>query len=356
MSKIKLGVIFGGVSTESDLSVWSIQNVLSELDKEKYEIFPIYIGKNRKWYKFLETKKIELGEEIKNKEEITNVFKYLEDLDVIFPGLSGINGEDGSIQGLLELINKPYVGCGILGSGLGLDKAYTKIIFEKAGLKQAKYEYIRKYKEKYFYVDKEFNQELLDIDDILVKIKKNLKFPLFVKPSNSGSSFGITKVIQEEKLKSAIEYASKFDSKIVIEEGIDGREVECAVFGNEEIIASGVGEIKFAEDFYTYSEKFINADKNEIKADISKELTEKIRAQAIKAFKAIDGRGLSRVDFFIENKTNEIIINEINTMPGFTKNSMYPKLFEEYGICLKDLLDKIINLAFENHKSKNYKF
>ena len=200
MSKIKLGVIFGGVSTESDLSVWSIQNVLSELDKEKYEIFPIYIGKNRKWYKFLETKKIELGEEIKNKEEITNVFKYLENLDVIFPGLSGINGEDGSIQGLLELINKPYVGCGILGSGLGLDKAYTKIIFEKAGLKQAKYEYIRKYKEKYFYVDKEFNQELLDIDDILVKIKKNLKFPLFVKPSNSGSSFGITKVIQEEKM------------------------------------------------------------------------------------------------------------------------------------------------------------
>ena len=181
MSKIKLGVIFGGVSTESDLSVWSIQSVLNELDKEKYEIFPIYIGKNRKWYKFLETKRIELGEEIKNKEEITNVFKYLENLDVIFPGLSGINGEDGSIQGLLELINKPYVGCGILSSGLGLDKAYTKIIFEKAGLKQAKYIYIRKYKEKYFYVDKEFNQELLDIDDILVKIKKNLKFQVFVK-------------------------------------------------------------------------------------------------------------------------------------------------------------------------------
>ena len=179
-----------------------------------------------------------------------------------------------------------------------MDKAYTKIIFEKAGLKQAKYEYIRKYKEKYFYMDKELNQELLDIDDILVKIKKNLKFPVFVKPSNSGSSFGITKVIKEENLKSAIEYASKFDSKIIIEEGIDGWEVECAVYGNEEVIASGVGEIKLTEDFYTYSEKFLNADKNEVKADISKELTEKIRAQAIKAFKAIDGKGLSRVDFF----------------------------------------------------------
>jgi len=352
MSKIKIGVIFGGVSTESDLSVWSVQSILKELDKEKYEVFPIYIGKNRKWYKFLEKKRLELGEEIKNKEEIQNVFKYLEDLDVIFPALSGIGGEDGSIQGLLELINKPYVGCGILASGLGLDKAYSKIIFEKAGLKQTKYECIRKFKEKYFYIDKEFNQELLDIDDILVKIKNNLKFPLFVKPSNSGSSFGITKVIQEEKLKSAIENASKFDSKILIEEGIDGREVECAVFGNEEVIASGVGEIKFTEDFYTYSAKFVNAEKNEVKADISKELTEKIRAQAIKAFKAIGGRGLSRVDFFIENKTNEIIINEINTMPGFTKNSMYPKLFEECGICLKDLLNKIIDLAFENHNQK----
>ena len=163
MNKIKLGLIFGGTSTERDISVCSASTMLKELDKEKYELFPIYIGKNGKWFKYLEKeqKQLQLGEEIENKEEIDNVLKYLESMDVIFPLLHGLNGEDGSIQGLLQLINKPYVGNGILASSLGMDKAYTKIIFEKAGFKQAKYEYIRKYKEKYFYIDKELNQELL---------------------------------------------------------------------------------------------------------------------------------------------------------------------------------------------------
>lgn len=348
MKKTKLGLIFGGISTESDLTVWSAQVLLKNLDKEKYEVFPIYLGKDRKWYKYLETQYLDLGDELKNKEEILNIIKYLEDLDVIFPHVCGKGGEDGTIQGLIQSINKPYVGCGILASCLGLDKAYAKIIFEKAGFKQAKYEYIRKYKDRYYYVDKKMNQELLDIDEILFKIKQNLKFPLYVKPSNSGSSFGITKVFVEENLKSAIENASKFDSKILIEEEVKGREVECAVLGNEEVLASGVGEIKYTEDFYTYSEKFTKTEPNtEAKADLSKELTDKIRALAIKAFKAIDGRGLSRVDFFIEKKTNEIYINEINTMPGFSTHSMYPQLFEASGISFKELLNKIIDLAFE---------
>ena len=253
---------------------------------------------------------------------------------------------------MLEILNKPYVGCGILASGLGLDKAYTKVIFEKAGFKQTKYEYIRKYKEKYFYIDKEFNQELLNIDDIIIKIKKNLKFPLFVKPSNSGSSIGISKVIKEEDLKPAIEYASKFDKKILIEEGVKGKEVVCAVLGNEEVVASGVGEIRFLGDFYNFNSKYLHPLDKKLKADIPDELAEKIRAQAIKAFKAIDGKGLSRIDFFIEEKTNEIIINEINTMPGFTKSSWYAKLFKAYGICWKDLINKFIDLAIENHKNK----
>ena len=208
--------------------------------------------------------------------------------------MAGVYGKDGTMQGLIESINKPYVGCEVLSSCIGADKVYSKIIFEKAGLKQAKYEYIRKYKEKYYYVDKEFNQVLLDINEIIVKIKNNLEFPLFVKPSNSGSSIGITKVLTEENLKSAIEEASKFDSKILIEEGIEGKEVECAVLGNEEVIASGVGEIKFEGGFYTFTEKFNKPNKNAIKANISKELADKIRSQAIKAFKAIDGKGLSR--------------------------------------------------------------
>lgn len=351
MKKTKLGLIFGGISTESDLTVWSAQVLLKNLDKEKYEVFPIYLGKDRKWYKYLETQYLDLGDELKNKEEILNIIKYLEDLDVIFPHVCGKGGEDGTIQGLIQSINKPYVGCGILASCLGLDKAYAKIIFEKAGFKQAKYEYIRKYEDRYYYVDKNMNQELLDIDEILFKIKQNLKFPLYVKPSNSGSSFGITKVFVEENLKSAIENASKFDSKILIEEEVKGREVECAVLGNEEVLASGVGEIKYTEDFYTYSEKFTKTEPNtEAKADLSKELTDKIRALAIKAFKAIDGRGLSRVDFFIEKKTNEIYINEINTMPGFSTHSMYPQLFEASGISFKELLNKIIDLALKNHK------
>ena len=353
MNKIKLGFIFGGPSTESDISLCSASDILKELDKEKYEIFPIYIGKNGKWYKYLETKKLQLGEEVKKKEELENVFKYLQDLDVIFPLLHGLNGEDGSIQGLLQLINKPYVGSGILASALGMDKAYAKIIFEKAGFKQTKYEYIRKYKEKYFYINKKLEQELLDIDDILIKIKKNLKFPLFVKPSNSGSSIGITKVTKEEYLKSAIENAEKFDSKILIEEGVDGKEVVCAVLGNEEIVASGVGEIQYLEEFYTFSAKYLNPMENILKADISNDLVEKVRAQAIKAYKAIDGKGLSRVDFFIDKKTNDIIINEINTMPGFTRSSWYAKLFKAYGISYKDLMNKIIDLAIENHK-KNF--
>jgi D-alanine-D-alanine ligase len=351
MKKIKLGVISGGISTESDLTVLSAQTILKNIDKEKYEVFPIYLGKDRKWYKYIETQ-YKLGDELKYKKEIVNILEYLEGLDVILPHVCGKGGEDGTIQGLIQSINKPYVGCGILASCLGLDKAYAKIIFEKAGIKQAKYEYIRKYKERYFYVDKNMNQELLDIDEILLKIKQNLKFPLFVKPSNSGSSFGITKVFVEENLKSAIENASKFDSKILIEEEVKGREVECAVLGNEEVLASGVGEVKFTEDFYTYSEKFIKPEtNNQVKADISKELTDKIRALAVKAFKAIDGRGLSRVDFFIEKETNEIYINEINTMPGFITNSMYPLLFEAAGISCKELLNKIIDLAFESHKN-----
>jgi len=351
MKKAKLGLIFGGISTESDLTLWSAQAILKNLDKEKYEVFPIYLGKDRKWYKYLETQYLDLGEELKNKQEIKNIIDYLEDLDIIFPHVCGKGGEDGTIQGLIQSINKPYVGCGILASCLGLDKAYAKIIFEKAGIKQAKYEYIRKYEDRYYYIDKNMNQELLDIDEILLKIKQNLKFPLYVKPSNSGSSFGITKVFSEENLKQAIEDASKFDSKILIEEEVKGREVECAVLGNEEILASGVGEIKYSEDFYTYSEKFTKKEPNTVvKADLSKDLIDKIRSLAIKAFKAIDGRGLSRVDFFIENKTNEIFINEINTMPGFSTHSMYPQLFEAAGISFKELLNKIIDLALEGYQ------
>lgn len=350
MEKKKLGVIFGGMSTENEVSVVSANSVLNNLDKNKYEIYPIYIEKDGTWYQyddFQEERK--LGEAVHHKKKIQDVIGYLQNLDILFPVLHGLYGEDGTIQGLFELLKKPYVGCGVLASSVGMDKVYTKIVFDRAGLKQAKYEYIKKHKDNYIYIDNEFNEEIAELDPIVEKIIKNLKFPMFIKPSNSGSSVGINKAKNKEELKQAIEYASKYDNKILIEEGIVGREVECAVLGNEEVIASCVGEIKPAEEFYSYDAKYKNEEsKTEIPANIPEELSNEIRKQAIKAFKSIDGKGLSRVDFFIEKGTNEIYINEINTMPGFTSISMYPKLFKESEVDYKDLLDKIIDLALEN--------
>lgn len=346
MEKIKVGVIFGGESTENEVSVVSANSILNNLDTEKYDIYPIYIDKEGTWWEYEKQNHIKLGTKIRNKKLIENERKYLNQLDVIFPVLHGKHGEDGTIQGFFELIGLPYVGCQVLSSSIGMDKAYSKIIFEKAGLKQADYEYIRKYKDKYIYVNKEFEEEILSLEEVAKKVSKELKYPMFVKPSNAGSSVGINKAKNFEQLKDYIEIASQFDNKILIEQGINGREIECAVLGNEEVIASCLGEIKPAEEFYSYNAKYNNEDsKTIIPEDLPKEISEEIRKQAIKAFKAIDGKGLARVDFFVERKSNEIYINEINTMPGFTSISMYPKLFEKSGISYKELLDKLIELA-----------
>lgn len=351
MEKERLGVIFGGMSTENEVSVVSANSVIKNLDREKYEIYPIYIDKNGIWYEYSDLQEErKLGEKVDKKNKISDIIGYLKKLDILFPILHGLYGEDGTIQGLFELLKKPYVGCGVLASSVGMDKVYTKVIFEKAGLNQAKYEYVRKYNEKYIYMDSKFNEQVMTLDGVVEKIFKNLKFPMFIKPSNSGSSVGINKAKSKEELKQAIEYASKFDNKILIEEGIIGREVECAVLGNEEVTASCVGEVKSAEEFYSYDAKYNNEEsKTEIPANISEELSVEIRNQAIKAFKAIDGKGLSRVDFFIENGTNKIYINEINTLPGFTSISMYPKLFEASGVSYKELLNKLIELSKEKY-------
>ena len=350
MKKLKLAVVFGGTSSEHDVSIVSGTSVIKNLNKEKYDITPIYISKDGKWYIY--TKSIEkidiltIGEEINEKEQIENLEETLRFFDVVFPVLHGLGGEDGSIQGIFEMFNVPYVGCGILASSIGMDKAYTKIIFEKANIKQAKYEYIKKHNENYIYVDKEFNETILSLNEICKIINKNLKYPVFVKPSNSGSSVGINKAKNDQELKNAIEYAGKYDKKILIEEGLVGKEVECAVLGNEDVISSCVGEVIPAEEFYSFNAKYKNSQsKVLIPADLPKEMSNEIRKIAIKAFKAIDGKGLSRIDFFANEKTEEIYISEINTLPGFTKISMYPKLFENIGIPYSELLDKLINLA-----------
>lgn len=350
MSKIKLGVIFGGMSTEHDVSVVSGTSVIKNLNKEKYDIYPIYISKEGVWNKYLkktnEIDILKIGNIPEEIEKIEDVLEVLKSFDVVFPVLHGKYGEDGSIQGLFELIKIPYVGCGIISSSVGMDKAYTKVIFEKAKILQAKYVYIRKCDDEYIYVDEEFNEARYKLNALDKKIEEKLKYPMFIKPSNSGSSVGINKAENPEELKKYIEHAGKYDNKILIEENIVGREVECAVLGNEKVIASCVGEVLSAEDFYTFDAKYKNVKSlTQIPANIEIEKQNEIKELAIKAFKAINGKGLSRVDFFIEEGTDRVYINEINTLPGFTQISMYPKLFENEGISYRELLDRLIELA-----------
>lgn len=350
MSKIKVGVVFGGMSTEHDVSIVSGTSVAKKLNDKKYEVYPIYIDNNGGWHKCLDiSKKYEVGDKIENIEKIENIIEYLKEMDVIFPVLHGLYGEDGTIQGLFELLKKPYVGCKVMGSSIAMDKIYAKIIFDKAKIKQAKYEYVKKDKNEYIYVDKDFNETKKDLKQICKIIEKNIEYPMFIKPSNSGSSVGINKAENIEELEEYIEYASRFDRKIVIEETLVGREIECSILGNEDVKASCIGEILPAENFYTFDAKYKNSEsKLNIPAQISKDLTDRVRETAIKAFKAIDGKGFARVDFFVNDKTNEIYINEINTLPGFTEISMYPKLWEQVGVDYSELLDKLINLALEN--------
>lgn len=346
----KVGVIFGGVSSEHDISVISGTSIINHLDDKKYDIYPIYIDKSGNWYKYFDADKkiLGIGDNVKVSEKIENVAEYLKQLDVVFPVLHGLYGEDGTIQGLFELLQIPYVGCNVLSSCVGMDKVYTKAIFEKSKINQAKYIYIRKYNESYIYIDNQFNEKILSLDDITSLVAKILGFPLFIKPSNSGSSIGINKANTIEELKNSIQYASQFDKKILIEEFINAREVECAVLGNEDVKASCVGEILPAEEFYTFDAKYRNSNSNLcIPAKLPKEVSEQIRLLAIKAFKAIDGKGLARVDFFVNKEDNNIYINEINTLPGFTNISMYPKLWEESGISYSDLLDKLIELSLD---------
>ena len=333
MKKIKLGIIYGGLSTEHEVSINSAKSIIDNIDKDKYEIYKIYIDKKGNWYK--------------EDNKIDNVFDYLRNLDVIFPVLHGLYGEDGTIEGLFELLGVPYVGCNVLSSSICMDKIYTKMILDKIGIDTAKYIYVKKAKDKYIYIDNTFEEKELSLEEISLLVEDSLSFPVFVKPSRSGSSIGINKAHNKEELIKYIKYASGFDSKILIEENIIGRELECAILGNDLVEASPIGEILPKGEFYSYNAKYIDDSETLIPNDIDKILYDKIRSVAVKAYKALDCRGLSRVDFFLEKDTNRIILNEINTMPGFTTISMYPKLWESIGISYKELLDKLINLALE---------
>ena len=333
---MKVCVIYGGMSTEHEVSLQSSKNVIDNLDKDKYKIYPVFIDKNGEW--------------IHNDKKLKDIVEFLSKMDVVFPVLHGKNGEDGTIQGMLELLKIPYVGCNVLSSSLCMDKVYAKFMFEKANINQAKYIYI---KDENIYVNEELDETRLENDEIVKLVEEKLKFPVFVKPANSGSSVGVKKANNGPELIVALQNASIYDRKVLIEEEIVGKEVECAVLGNNFPQASTVGEIIAADTFYTYDAKYNNKEsKIKIPANIDEAKIDEIRKIAVKAFKALDCVGLARVDFFVQKDTNKVYLNEINTMPGFTEISMYPKLWEYSGLSYKELLNKLIECALDNVKRK----
>ena len=333
---MKVCVIYGGMSTEHEVSLQSSKNVIDNLDKGKYKIYPVFIDKNGEW--------------IHNDKKLKDIVEFLSKMDVVFPVLHGKYGEDGTIQGMLELLKIPYVGCNVLSSSLCMDKVYAKFMFEKANINQAKYIYI---KDENIYVNEELDETRLENDEIVKLVEEKLKFPVFVKPANSGSSVGVKKANNGPELIVALQNASIYDRKVLIEEEIVGKEIECAVLGNNFPQASTVGEIIAADTFYTYDAKYNNKEsKIKIPANIDEAKIDEIRKIAVKAFKALDCVGLARVDFFVQKDTDKVYLNEINTMPGFTEISMYPKLWEYSGLSYKELLNKLIECALDNVKRK----
>lgn len=353
--KLRVGILFGGKSGEHDVSLLSATSVMESMDLDRYEVIPIGIDRNGEW---------QIGEAslqmltgvmkedthqqiasnlpslIKDQKQMSTFF-HQKTIDVVFPVLHGTYGEDGTIQGFLEIANIPYVGAGVLASAVGMDKVITKKLFAQAGLPQAKYVYFRR------------SEFLQHEEDVIKRIEEELGYPCFVKPANLGSSVGISKASDRDELRQAIQLAAKYDVKIVVEEFVSAREIEVAVLGNHQPQASVPGEIISSNDFYDYHAKYLDGkSKLQIPAKLSESTIQKIQKMAVEAFQAIDGSGLSRVDFFVCPEDERILINEINTMPGFTAFSMYAKLWEYSGLSYPDLVNRLINFALERHQEK----
>ena len=357
--KIKVAILFGGRSAEHEVSLESAINVINAVDKDKYE--PVLIGIDRQgtWFrnenallllKSGNPDRIQLDKG--NREvalmsskdrgqllDLTNR-ERVEPIDVIFPVLHGPYGEDGSVQGLSRLANVPCVGAGILGSAVCMDKDVTKRILREAGIAVAEFVTVR---------------GKGDLKGQIEEIEKTLIYPLFVKPANMGSSVGISRVTNLDELKPAIDLAFKYDAKVVVEQEIPGREIECSVLGNETPIASVPGEIVTKEGFYSYDSKYTDEDGAVliIPADIEPETIERIQTTALRAFERLECSGMARVDMFLSDH-GEIYVNEINSIPGFTRISMYPKLWEASGISYPDLIDRLISLAIEDFERRNH--
>ena len=358
--KLRVGVIFGGRSGEHEVSLRSAESVINAMDRSKYEIVPIGITGEGRWLISQDATAM-LPQAVMDstqprqvaiigdptKQGLTRLDKgnhslSSERLDAVFPVLHGTYGEDGTIQGLLEMAGVPYVGCGVLASATGMDKVAMKQLFAHAGLTTIEYEWF-------------LRSTWEDRPAVVInRVSRALGFPVFVKPANLGSSVGISKASTKQELRDAIDDAARYDRKIIVERAVDGREIELSVLGNENPIASLPGEVSTGHEFYDYEDKYIdNASRTEVPARLSKKITARLQRDALLAFQAIDGSGLARVDFFVEHKTDRVIINEINTMPGFTSISMYPKLWEASGISYSDLIDRLIQLAIERHRDKS---
>src|SRR5579859_983008 len=385
MKKLRVGILFGGRSGEHEVSLLSAASVLNAIDKQKYEVVPIGITKEGRWLTDSHAERLLRGENASTEggrhlragdpeatpgavvlakgeavivppvpqahglvpfESAAVATQKGIDVDVIFPVLHGTFGEDGTIQGLLELADIPYVGAGVLGSAAGMDKDIMKHLFAGAGLPMVKHVTILR------------GQWEKEPKKVTKLVESRLKYPLFVKPANLGSSVGISKAHDRKELGPAIATAADYDRKIVIEEGVGGkkrkaRELECAVLGNDEPRASVVGEIIPGAEFYDYNAKYIDeGSRPEIPAKISKKQIKQVQEMAVRAFQAVDCSGLARVDFLMDPKSGKIYINEINTMPGFTSISMYPKMWAASGLGYPELIDRLIQLGLERHAEK----
>ncbi|AOZ93537.1 D-alanine--D-alanine ligase [Paenibacillus crassostreae] len=355
MNKSRVGLVYGGKSGEHEVSLQTAFAVMNAFDYNKYDIIPFYITKKGEWLKGeVRQSPFEKIEDLKlmnhsegSQAALAVLFSRLNDgessatLDLMFPLLHGTFGEDGTIQGLFEMANMPYVGAGVLASAAGMDKVVMKKLFAEAGLPQVGYRYFTR------------SQWMHDSYEIIVGVEDHLGYPCFVKPANLGSSVGISKAKDRDELERAINFALRYDIKVIVEEFVDAREIEVSVLGNDEPMASVPGEIVSSSEYYDYAAKYTDGQSQMlIPAPLDPELADRIRDAAIVAFQALEGSGISRADFFVRKSDQSILINEVNTMPGFTPYSMYPLLWRETGLDYATLLDRMIELALERYASK----
>ena len=362
--KLKIGVIFGGRSGEHDVSLQSARSVMAALDRTKYEVVPIGITRNGRWLTgdvvgaltngsgsaspatLLPDPQAQSLLRMEMAETRPDTLAAVTELDVIFPILHGTYGEDGTVQGLLELADMPYVGAGVVGSAVGMDKGIFKQVMVANGIPVLPW---------CLFSAQRWRR---DQEAVLAEVEATLTYPVFTKPANLGSSVGICKCTDRETLRAGMDEAAQYDRRIVVEQGINGRELEISVLGNEAPIASVVGEIRPRREFYDYTAKYLaepgSADESEliIPADLDEETADVMRALAIQAYKAIDCAGMGRVDILMDRETSDVYLNEINTIPGFTQISMYPKLWAATGLSYPELLDKLIDLAMERFEEK----